>query len=205
MASDHLPVGTIIVSEEGQALHYVLKRPVVSIIEPPEFSNGATDGPGFRELMSRYKSRYLLLFPTIRGSQNRLPYLQDLVGSKGPDWLKLSVSTHDVAVYECESCIRKLAAEGSVAHLESLHELIGRIDLVSDFRRMCMEGFGKFVRPLRVSHSGPFLKRCSQRNPSGGGCNLDCVQARCRTRAYRCSDSPRPGADFPSQKKRFDV
>ena len=102
----HVPAGTIIVSEEGQALHYVLQRPVVSIIEPPEFSNGAANGPGFHDLMSRYKSRYLLLFPALRGSQNRLPYLQDLSLGKVPDWLKLSVRTHDVVVYECEDCAR---------------------------------------------------------------------------------------------------
>jgi hypothetical protein len=102
----HVPTGTTIVSEEGQALHYVLQRPVVSIIEPPELSNRAADGPGFRDLMSRYKSRYLLLFPTIRLSQNRLPYLQDLILGKGPDWLKLSVRTRDVVVYECEPCTK---------------------------------------------------------------------------------------------------
>ena len=94
------------VSEEGQALHYLLHRPVVSIVEPPDFSNRAADGAAFRDLMSQYKSKYLLLFPAIRNSKNSLPFLQDLSVGKGPDWLKLSVSTHDVAVYECESCIR---------------------------------------------------------------------------------------------------
>jgi hypothetical protein len=84
----------------------VLQRPVVSIIEPPEFSNRATDGPAFRDLMSRYKSRYLLLFPTIRASGDRLAFLQDLILGKGPDWLKPSVRTHDVVVYECVACAK---------------------------------------------------------------------------------------------------
>jgi hypothetical protein len=102
----HVPAGTTLVSEEGQTLHYVLQRPVVSIIEPPESSNRAADGPALRELMCRYKSRYLLLFPTIRVSRNRLPFLQDLILGKGPDWLKLSVGTDDVAAYECEACTK---------------------------------------------------------------------------------------------------
>jgi hypothetical protein len=101
-----VPAGTPIVSEEGQALHYVLQRPVVSIIEPPEFSNRATDGPAFRDLMSRYKSRYLLLFPAIRVSENRLPFLQNLIRGEGPDWLKPSLRTRDVVLYECEACTK---------------------------------------------------------------------------------------------------
>lgn len=97
---------TTIVSEEGQALHYLLKRPVVSIIEPPEFSNRAANGPALRALMSRYKSRYLVLFPAVRVSRNSLPFLQNLTLGKGPDWLKLSVHTHDVLAYECEACAK---------------------------------------------------------------------------------------------------
>ncbi len=103
---DHVPAGTAVVAEEGQALRYVLERPVVSIVESPDFSNSAADGPAFRGLMSRYKSRYLLLFPTVRASRDRLAFLQDLILGKGPDWLKPSVRTRDVVVYECDACAK---------------------------------------------------------------------------------------------------
>lgn len=100
----HASARTTLVSEEGQALHYVLQRPVVSIIEPPEFSNRAADGAAFRFLMYRYKSKYLLLFPAIRASENRLPFLQALLLGKGPDWLRVSARTHDAVAYECQAC-----------------------------------------------------------------------------------------------------
>jgi Dolichyl-phosphate-mannose-protein mannosyltransferase len=103
---DRVPEGSPIISEEGQALHYVLQRPVVSIMEPPEFSNRDTDESAFLSLMSRYKSRYLLLFPNIRVAQNSLPFLENLIIGKEPHWLKLSVHTRDVAIYECEACTK---------------------------------------------------------------------------------------------------
>ncbi len=101
---DRVPRASTIVSEEGQALHYVLQRPVVSILEPSRFANSAADGPAFHGLMSRYKSTYLLLFPRMRLTPYSLPFLQGLIAGKGPDWLKLSVRTPDVVVYECDVC-----------------------------------------------------------------------------------------------------
>jgi len=98
--------GAAVVSEEGQALHYVLQRPVVSIIEPPENTNYPTDVAAFLSLMSRYRSRYLLLFPTIRSSPNSLPFLHGLISGKVPERLTLLVRTPYVAVYECETCAR---------------------------------------------------------------------------------------------------
>jgi hypothetical protein len=102
----HVAPEAVITSEEGLALHYLLPRPVISIMEPPDVSNRPTDGAAFYSLMSRYKSRYLLLFPIMRTSQNSFPFLQELISGKLPGWLKLSVRTADVAVFECEGCTR---------------------------------------------------------------------------------------------------
>jgi hypothetical protein len=99
-----VPPGAVVVSEEGQALHYALQRPVVSIIEPPESSNQRSDGPAFLSLMSQYRSRYLLLFPAIRTSQSSLPFLRSLTSGNVPGWLTLRVRTADITVYECETC-----------------------------------------------------------------------------------------------------
>ena len=103
---DRVSPEEVIVAEEGQALHFVLPLPVVSIVEPPEFSNLPVDGTAFQSLMSRYRARYLLLFPVIRVSGNSLPFLHGLTLGRMPRWLKLRAQTRDVAVYECETCAR---------------------------------------------------------------------------------------------------
>lgn len=101
---DRVPPDGAIVSEEGQALHYVLQRPVVSIIEPPEGSDLPNNEAAFRSLLSRYGSRYLVLFPRIRDARNSLPFLRGLRSGHIPGWLELRLRTDDVAVYECETC-----------------------------------------------------------------------------------------------------
>ena len=58
-----------VVAQEGQVLGYLLHRATVTPMEPPESSNLPYDGPTFFSLMSRYKSRYLLLFPAMRPPQ----------------------------------------------------------------------------------------------------------------------------------------
>ena len=103
---DHVPPGAVLAAEEGQALHYVLGRPVVSIMEPPDISNRPVDSAAFRTLMSGYHSEYLVLFPTMRPAPVSLPFLQDLLSGRSPDWLTLRARTPDVAVFECEVCAK---------------------------------------------------------------------------------------------------
>ena len=90
---------------EGEALYYVLNRPVVSILDPPEFSDPSDSGT-FLDLMTRYKSRYLLLFPAIQTGSASFPFLNGLLTGETHDWLKLRVRTPDIAVYECEVCAK---------------------------------------------------------------------------------------------------
>lgn len=101
-----VPPGGVVVAEEGQALHFVLQRPVVSVLEPPEFSNRPTDAAGIRALMSRYRSRYLLLFPLMRTPKYSLPFLHRLFTVETVDWLQPVMRKPGVAVYECDACAR---------------------------------------------------------------------------------------------------
>ncbi len=103
---DHVPEREPIVAQEGQAMYYVLRHATVTPMEPPDFSNLPYDGPAFFSLMSRYKSRYLFLFPVIRPPRRSLPFLSGLITGGPPDWLKLRVRTSDVEIYECEACAR---------------------------------------------------------------------------------------------------
>lgn len=60
---DHVPPGAVIVAQENQALYYLLHRPVVAMVEPPDVSLRRSDSGAFLDLMSHYKSTYLVLFP----------------------------------------------------------------------------------------------------------------------------------------------
>jgi hypothetical protein len=103
---DRVPPGAVIVSEQGQPLHYLLQRPVVSILEPPEVSELPSDGAAFFARMSRFKARYLLLFPAMQPPARSFPFLVDLVSGQVPGWLKLRIRTPHVAVFECDLCAR---------------------------------------------------------------------------------------------------
>jgi hypothetical protein len=100
------PDGTMM-AVEGQAVHYVLQRPVVAVI-PADKTNRQTDEQGFRSLMMQFRSRYLLLFPNAPADripeQNSYDFLQSLASGNGPAWLKLAARTRDAAVYECADC-----------------------------------------------------------------------------------------------------
>ena len=103
---ERVPSGAVIVSEEGQALHYLTQRPVVSIIEPPENSNRRTDEAGLRALMSRYGSRYLMLFPALRAPSGSLPFIRELLAGGAPKWLVRHPGSGGIVIYECERCAR---------------------------------------------------------------------------------------------------
>ena len=102
---NHVAPGTAILAEEGQAMHYVLHFPVVSIIEP-NFSRRGTDEFDFLSLMIRFKTRYIVLFPGMRTLQNSIPFLHALGYGYRPDWLMLRVRTPRVVIYECGACAK---------------------------------------------------------------------------------------------------
>ncbi len=69
-----------IVAIEGQAeVHYVLQRPIVAVI-PADKTSRPADEEGFRSLMKRFGSRYLLVFPNAPADripeQNSYDFLQ---------------------------------------------------------------------------------------------------------------------------------
>jgi hypothetical protein len=108
LQSNLAPDGSIL-AVEGQAVHYILRRPVVAVI-PAEVSGRPTDEQGFRSEMRQFRSRYLLLFPTA--TPDRIPeqysygFLRSLALGNAPAWLKLAAHTRDAAVYECADCAK---------------------------------------------------------------------------------------------------
>jgi hypothetical protein len=101
----HVSPSNVIVAVNGQAVHYVLKRPVVSVIEP-EFSDRQTDETRFHALMSQYHARYILVFPGSNLVQERdIPFLRSLAAGSSPAWLTLATKTRDVTLYECSTCV----------------------------------------------------------------------------------------------------
>jgi hypothetical protein len=104
---DRLPPSETIVSVNGQAVHYLLKRPVVSI-NHPEYSSRHWDDAAVHALMKQFSARYLLVFPGESSfdtsAQDSIPFLHDLVSGSVPDWLKPAASTPNATVFECGDC-----------------------------------------------------------------------------------------------------
>ncbi len=98
-----------IVAVEGQAVHYILKSPVVAVI-PAGDTSRRNDEAAFRSLMIRFRARYLLLFPGAPPDriqeENSYGFLRSLAAGSVPAWLKPAARTRDAAVYECVDCGR---------------------------------------------------------------------------------------------------
>jgi hypothetical protein len=108
----HVPPGTVLVAADGQAVQYLLRRDVVSLIDP-RWTSRRMDQPGVKALMTRFGARYLLLFPGLSPDvvpeQANFPFLSDLAAGAGPtpDWLTQIERNSEVAIYECGSCARR--------------------------------------------------------------------------------------------------
>ncbi|HEX3877618.1 MAG TPA: glycosyltransferase family 39 protein [Bryobacteraceae bacterium] len=104
----HVEPGHVMVAVDGQALHYLLHRDVVTALHPP-FTARAVDSEGYHSLMTRFHARYLVLFPSLGEDQlpeqAGTPFLRDLAaGSPPPVWLTQDERTPAIAIYECASC-----------------------------------------------------------------------------------------------------
>lgn len=106
---DRLAPEDVLVSVNGQAVHHVLQRPVVALIDP-QYSNRPVDEAALHSLMALYGARYLLVFPgadpILAPEQNSIPFLRNLAARDSPQWLSPAVRTPNVAVYECTGCVR---------------------------------------------------------------------------------------------------
>ena len=96
----------VIVSVNGQALHYLLQRPVVSIIGP-QYSAHPEDEQVLHALMKQFRSRYLIVFPGMDApEQNDNPFLAGLAnGSRLPEWLHNAAQGQSVSIWECGQCV----------------------------------------------------------------------------------------------------
>jgi hypothetical protein len=95
----------VLVSVHGQAVHYVTKRPVVSIPDPI-YTNRTDDEAGVRRLMERFGSRYLVVFPGMNElqvpEQHKNPFLKGLAAADKPlpAWLREAVRNSEVRILE---------------------------------------------------------------------------------------------------------
>jgi hypothetical protein len=103
----HVPETGVIVAVEGQAVHFVVHRPVAAALEP-RFSARPMDAETYLDMMRQYHSRYLVVFPGA--PPERVPdqessgFLHSLAEGALPPWLSLAVHSNDAAVYECRDC-----------------------------------------------------------------------------------------------------
>ena len=99
---DSVPSDSVLVATEGQAVYYLLKRPVVSIIEP-QYSLHTWDESDVKSVMQSFKAQYLLVFPgagKMRApEQQASPFLHELVEGHSPAWLAVAARTPGVILY----------------------------------------------------------------------------------------------------------
>jgi hypothetical protein len=106
----HLAPDSVLFSVVGQSVHYVVERNVVAFTPPPYIAR-PVDREGFRKDMTRFRARYLLVFPglppEVAEEQANIPFLRDLAAGKpAPDWLHEDARTAEIAIYECDSCAK---------------------------------------------------------------------------------------------------
>jgi hypothetical protein len=98
--------GTI-AAVEGQAVHYILRSPVVAVI-PAAATSRQGDGPAFQSLMRQFRAQYLLVFPGL--DPDRIPeqssyeFLRQLASGDAPTWLEPAARTRNAVVYKCVGC-----------------------------------------------------------------------------------------------------
>ncbi len=105
---DHVPPSSAVVSVNGQAMHYLLQRPTVSVIEPEDSSN-RMDDTFFHAVMKRFSAHYLVVFPGEKSfatsPQDSIPFLHGLISGDIPHWLNRAASTRNTAIFECRDCV----------------------------------------------------------------------------------------------------
>lgn len=104
---DRVGPNQTVLAVEGQALHYILQRPVVAVI-PATFTVRRPDAQAFHQLMLTSGSKYLLVLPGAAPEsvpeQTSYAFLRALSSGDAPAWLRPAAATRDAAVYECLDC-----------------------------------------------------------------------------------------------------
>ena len=101
----------VIFAVHGQPVHYLLQRPVVSVINPG-YSARKDDEPGFLKLMVQFRARYLVVFPSSKmqdaPEQATNHFLNRLVSSEAgwPPWLTMAARSPELIIFECASCLQ---------------------------------------------------------------------------------------------------
>lgn len=97
-----IPRKSVLVSTEGQAVYYLLKRPVVSIIEP-QYSLHTWDESDVKSVMQSFGAEYFLVFPgagKMRApEQDASQFLRALTEGHPPSWLTVAARTPGVILY----------------------------------------------------------------------------------------------------------
>lgn len=99
--------GSVLFSTNGQAVYWVLRQPVVSIIDGGSTSQEWTPA-ALRDLMAKYRATYLMVFPAADRyavlEQYNIPLFGQLAAGESPEWLRIAARTPGVIVYECSGC-----------------------------------------------------------------------------------------------------
>jgi hypothetical protein len=92
---------------EGQAVHYILRNPVVAMI-PAGATGRRADGPAFQSLMRQFHAQYLLVFPGLPPDripeQSSYEFLRQVAAGDAPAWLEPAARNRDAVVYKCVGC-----------------------------------------------------------------------------------------------------
>lgn len=101
-----MPANGTLFATNGQAVHYLLHRPVVSVLES---SNRAWDESDVRSLMRRFHAGYFLVFPGAQTKfvpeQESTPFLHALAAGQSTGWLSVAARSRGTILYRCAECL----------------------------------------------------------------------------------------------------
>jgi hypothetical protein len=104
--ASHAPATEPLFAANGQAVQYVLDRPVVSVIDP-RWTTRSWDEACFRSLMIAFHSRLIVLFPRVSEAalpEQHGPFLREVLRGTLPAWLHTAAQSRHVLVLECGAC-----------------------------------------------------------------------------------------------------
>ncbi len=95
----NIPSRATIVSSDGQATGFALRRKTVSLV-PAEYSEQNWDEAALHRLMARYGAEYLILYPKSSDPvQMESAFLKTLLRGEVPPWLSLAAANPEVRVF----------------------------------------------------------------------------------------------------------
>lgn len=97
----NIPKTAVLMANEGQALHYVLKNPVVALADS-EYSVVSWNEETLKQYANQFNGEFCFLFKNNDPVFKESPFLSGLLAGKAPHWLSLIAHSKGMALYKIQ-------------------------------------------------------------------------------------------------------